>query len=457
MKDSIKNFWLALLSKINKKINQWLNEPKNKLPTTDAGDDTKINFFAMIIKKVLNRALMGAEFDIISDSTQAEPLKELCEDLNENAYKITANMIGGKVRSECWAVPSFISVGGKQKLVHSYIDGDRLCITQVKEDGQIAECFMILNATKRNNKIYFLCRHHTLNDMGDLVIDYFVSDDEANEVAANIPEWDSFINQEITYKGVNHIGFGRYKSPVIPLNNDTVYGVPLNFTCGEIERRLQEAVNMISHEMKASKKMLFPDWSIVKEDEKGNIQGLGNSYTIDEYIFPIRHMAGVNGSLIDEYCPAVQYSAYAPYLEDLLCQYQAQMGVRDLITHTENTNGATATEIKSKNADNLALETSIRKVLRNGNIMTLEADSIYLGIPRDLWEYDENFKDIYEDEQQTLNNLMSLYNTGAIELEDIIKYWFPTYSDEQIAEKMARINEAKVNDVNKSIEDMLNI
>ena len=89
--------------------------------------------------------------------------------------------------------------------------------------------------------------------------------------------------------------------------------------------------------------------------------------------------------------------------------------------------------------------------------MTLEADSIYLGIPRDLWEYDEDFKDIYEDEQQTLNNLMSLYNTGAIELEDIIKYWFPTYSDEQIAEKMARINETKVNDVNKSIEDMLNI
>ena len=35
MKNAIKNFWVALLSKINDKINQWLNAPKSKLPTMD--------------------------------------------------------------------------------------------------------------------------------------------------------------------------------------------------------------------------------------------------------------------------------------------------------------------------------------------------------------------------------------------------------------------------------------
>ena len=59
MKNAIKNFWIALLSKINDKINGWLNAPKNKIPTADAGDDTIVNFFAMVLKKVLNRALMG--------------------------------------------------------------------------------------------------------------------------------------------------------------------------------------------------------------------------------------------------------------------------------------------------------------------------------------------------------------------------------------------------------------
>ena len=168
MKNAIKNFWVNLLSKINDKINQWLNAPKSKLPTMDAGDDTVVNFFAMVVKKVLNRTLMGAEFDVISDSTQAEPLKELCEDLNRNAYKITANMIAGNENisgnsvAECWAVPSFINVQGENKLVHSYIDGSRVLITGIRDDGEISECYMVLNAVKRKDKIYFLPKVHIL-------------------------------------------------------------------------------------------------------------------------------------------------------------------------------------------------------------------------------------------------------------------------------------------------------
>lgn len=471
MKNAIKNFWVALLSKINNKINQWLNVPKNKLPTMDAGDDTVVNFFAMVVKKVLNRALMGAEFDVISDSTQAEPLKELCEDLNRNAYKITANMIAGNENisghsvAECWAVPSFIKVQGENKLVHSYIDGSRVLITGIRDDGQISECYMVLNAVKRKDKVYFLYRKHTLSDDGDLSISFFVADDNANMVEADIPEWDDLIYgfdgngtkqaKETIYKGVNHIGFGRYKSPVVPLNNDTVYGVPLNYGCGEIERQLADDVLNITHEMKASKKMLFPDWSIVKEDTRGNAVSLG--YAVDEYIYPIKKKAGVDGSLIDEYCPAIRYSDYAQKLEDDLCKYQAQMGVRDLITHTENTSGATATEIKSKNADNMALEQSIRKALRTGNEETLQADSIYLNIPFDLWQYDEDYQDIYTDDAQKLNEIITVMQNGGAEVDDLVKFYFPTLTDEERAEKIARINEGKQASTENSILSALNM
>lgn len=471
MKNAIKNFWVALLSKINNKINQWLNVPKSKLPTMDAGDDTVVNFFAMVIKKVLNRALMGAEFDVISDSTQAEPLKELCEDLNRNAYKITANMIAGNENisghsvAECWAVPSFVKVQGQNKLVHSYIDGSRVLITGVRDDGQISECYMVLNAVKRKDKVYFLYRKHTLSDEGDLIISFFVADGNANMVQADIPEWDSLIygfaengdklQKETVYKGVNHIGFGRYKSPVVPLNSENVYGVPLNYGCGEIERQLANDVLNITHEMKASKKMLFPDWSIVKEDTRGNAVSLG--YAVDEYIYPIKKKAGVDGSLIDEYCPAIRYSDYAQKLEDDLCKYQAQIGVRDLITHTENTSGATATEIKSKNADNMALEQSIRKALRKGNEETLQADSIYLNIPFDLWQYDEDYQDIYTDDSQKLNEIITVMQNGGAEVDDLVKFYFPTLSDEERAEKISRINEGKQSNVENSILSALNM
>ena len=82
---------------------------------------------------------------------------------------------------------------------------------------------------------------------------------------------------------------------------------------------------------------------------------------------------------------------------------------------------------------------------------------MYLGIARDLWEYDEEYGDIYQDEQQMLKNYLDLYNAGALELKDLVKYWFPTYSDEQIEEKVMAINEAKANNTQKSIEELLNV
>lgn len=36
-----------------------------------------------------------------------------------------------------------------------------------------------------------------------------------------------------------------------------------------------------------------------------------------------------------------------------------------------------------------------------------------------------------------------------------MKYWYPTLSDEEIAEKSERIKAQKQADVNKSVEDML--
>ena len=314
---------------------------------------------------------------------------------------------------------------------------------------------MILEAIKRKDKIYILCRKHNLEDNGDLVISYFVADENAKPVTAEVPEWDSLVDMEVTYPGVNNIGFGRYKSPVQAYGNDTVYGVPLNYGCAVVERQLKDAVDYIEKEMKASKKMLFPDWSIVRTSDKdGNPIGM---YKIDEHIYPIKKKAGENGSLIDEYSPAIRGTEYEEHLTSLLERYQALMGVTEIITHNEATSGATATEVKILNADNISLEQNIKKAIRKGNIETLEADAMYLGIARDLWEYDEEYGDIYVDEQQTLRSYLDLYNAGALELKDLVKYWFPTYSDEQVEEKVAAINEAKNNSTQRSMEELLNV
>lgn len=450
MRNKIQNFWTHLLEKINDKINQWLNKNKSN-NTIDAGDDSVVNFFLMILKKVVNRAIMGAEFRIETDSTIAEPLIELCNDLQDNVYNITGNMLGNKVHAECWVVPSMIMSGGTQKLVHSYISGEKVCITQTKEDGQIAECYMIINATTRKDKTYFLCRKHNLDDNGNLTISYFVADENAKELTVDIPEWNTVVDTEIIYNGVNNIGFGRYKSPVIPYGNDTVYGVPLNYGCGLVEKQLKDAIEYIEKEMKSSGKKLFADYSVLKKIE-------GEGYKVLEDVFPVKAGHGEPVSqMIADYCPNIRGTEYEAHLSSLLERYQSLMGVRDIITHNSTTGGATATEVKILNIDNISLEQSIKRAIKKGNIETLEADAIYLGISRDLWEYDEEYGDIYQDEQQTLKNYLDLYNAGALELKDLVKYWFPTYSDEQVDEKIIAINKAKASNTQKSIEELLNV
>lgn len=455
MRETFRIFWKNLLTAIDGKINQWLNADKGANKSLDAGDSSVVNFFLMILRKVVNRSLMGAEYSIVSDNTQTAELERLCDNLQDNMYKIVGNMLGNSAHAECWVVPSFLTSGGNQKLIHSYITGDKLCITQAREDGSIAECYMIIDATKRKNKMYMLCRKHNLEDNGNLLISYFVADENAKAVTVEVPEWDSLVQTEITYPGVNHIGFGRYKSPVEVPGTDTVYGLPLNYGCSLIEKQLKEAVEDIEKEMRASKKMLFPDWSIVRsEDKNGNPIGM---YKIDEHIYPIKKKTGENGSLIDDYCPAIRGTEFEAHLTSLLERYQGVMGVTELITHNETTRGATATEVKVLNTDNISLEQSIKKAIRKGNIETLEADAMYLGISRDLWEYDEEYSDIYRDEQQELRNYIELYNTGALELRDLVKFWFSTYSEEQIDEKVEKIKAEKASNTQKSIEELLNV
>lgn len=139
-------------------------------------------------------------------------------------------------------------------------------------------------------------------------------------------------------------------------------------------------------------------------------------------------------------------------------QYEALCGVNNILTHNTTAN-ATATEIKALCIDNISLEDNIRKAVRFGNIMTLEADCIYLGIPLDrgLWTYDETWTDIYENEQQKLDNMLKMYENGAAEQLDLIKYWYPTLTDEQAQEKADRINAARQSDTKSGIESMLRL
>ena len=81
----------------------------------------------------------------------------------------------------------------------------------------------------------------------------------------------------------------------------------------------------------------------------------------------------------------------------------------------------------------------------------------YLNIPLDLWQYDEDFQDIYTDDTQKLNEIITVMQNGGAEVDDLVKFYFPTLSDEERAEKIARINESKQASTESSILSALNM
>ena len=456
MKEAIRQFWYNLLQRLDSKINQWLNSGNAGYKEMSADDDTLVNFFIMVLKKVLNHVFMQCDFELTTDSTVAEPLIELCGDLQKNCYKIGFYMLGGSDTpqriSECWAVPYFETVGGGRKLFHSYLGGDRLCITAMAGD-KISECYMIIDGVRRNNKVYLLCRRHSLDENGNLKITFFVANELAQEVTANIPEWEAITQTETTYPGANHIGFGRYKSPVTAFGND-IYGKPLNYGCAVIEKQIQVVLEQIRREFKHKEVKIFADRSITRNMD-ANGKPLKEN-VIDEYIYTVQGKEGQT-SLINEFSPDIRESSYYAHLTKLLEQYQNLMGVNELITHERSGKDATATEIRTLNIDNISLEDNIRRAIREGNIETLKADSLYLGIREDLWTYDETWTDIYDDEQQRLENNLKMYENGAAEQIDLIKYWYPNLTDEEAQEKLERINANRQNGTRSSIESMLNM
>lgn len=456
MKDKLKQFWNSLLQKLDNKINQYLNKGKDGKTPLTADNDSVVNFFIMTLKKVLNHVFLQCDFAVVSDSEQAAPLKDLCEDLQANCYKIGAYMLGGSDTpqqiSECWVVPYFGKINGENKLFHSYLNGDRIKITAMT-GGCITDCYIIIDAATIRNNTYFLCRRHELDADGNLKISFFTANETAESVNVNIPEWKTIISTETVYNKANNIGFGRYKSPVLAIGND-IYGKPLNYGCAEIESKIQVCLQQIFDEFKHKNVRIFADENIVRNKDK-NGKDLGIN-VIDECIYTMRQVAGGGKPFIEVFSPEFRESAYYTHLTKLLEQYQSLMGVNELITHERSGNSATATEIRTLNLDNISLEDNIRRAVKEGNIQTLEADSMYLGIRPDLWTYDETWTDIYADEQQKMNNLKTAIESGWAEQIDGVKYWNDSLSEEEAEEKLNRINIEKESKSNKSIEDMLN-
>ena len=64
-----------------------------------------------------------------------------------------------------------------------------------------------------------------------------------------------------------------------------------------------------------------------------------------------------------------------------------------------------------------------------------------MNIPLDLYEVNVDFFDSFADETEQWNRLLQGRENGVVEDEDLITWLFPTLSEQEKADKIARISE----------------
>lgn len=424
-----KTFWNVFFESIKEAYNKAFKKPI-EAEEQEWRDTTKINFLDIFVKKLSNLATLEATFEIESDSTQTERLKVLCQSLEDKRSDITKGMLAD---GDYYVFPAH---NRKGEIVHSYLTQQQVRILDA--DGEdITEVNAIIDwLVDTNNKVFFLLRHHKLEDNGTLTIDYLAVNDSGKP--ANVPKWEHINGKAFSFANANHIGMGRYKSPQSSRGLSPVYGVPLNFGCADIEDKIFNDLKLIEYEFKNAKSKIFADPRILMTDEEKK------EYTIPENMYPLEKKGGVTGSVIDIFNPDIRSSEhYAKLVADMEL-YEKEVGVnKGFLTEPTPTANATATEIKRSNNDTVSMLGDIHTAIDAGNKMTLLADSVFLNISPDLWSYSSDWYDPFEDPDAQWKRLLEAKNNGAAEEEDLVRWQFPNLSDKEVAEKLERIKAAK--------------
>ena len=429
------NFWEALRTSYNKVFRPNLGKGEEQSYT----DTKKINLLAIFVDKLNNLTNTEADFSVISDSTQAEPLKKLCGDIESRRFDITEGMLG---EGEYYIFPS-TDKGGK--IIHSFLRRAQVSIID-SDGGKIKKAAGIIDwYIDKNSKTFFLLRIHELSDDGTLTISYSTVTEDFKP--SLLDKWKHLNGQAYLFSGANHIGFGRYKSPASSRGLSPVYGVPLNFGCAEIEERIFGDLKLIEDEFNNGKSKIFADPMIMREKKDTK------EFEIPENVFPVYSRAGDKGNNIDIFNPNLRYSEHYSKLVADLALYEKQVGTsKGILTDNEAALSATATAVKRANADTISLIDKIHTALDEGNKMTLEADGVFLNISPDLWSYNSDWYDPFEDPSEQWNRLKEAHDKSAAEDKDLIKWIFPKLTDKEIEEKIQRITEKNKIDT----EDALN-
>ena len=436
-------FWSNFWGFVKKKIDQYDEEKKIVVKVQDWENITEYNPLAIANTKLTSLVCDEATVELQTDSTLVQPLIPLAENLEAKRYEICSTMCGKG------GVFVTLATGEDDEPYHRIIAPADVSVYRMVAD-KMYEVAMVIDKKIVKHREYRLIRHHILDENGTLYVYYYTTDKSGNE--EYLAEWEHYKNDNVAYYNARNIGVAYFRSPQ-DSRGLSQWGVPLNFGCEEVENQIKVARNNLDEEMHLMKTKLFADETITRKIGTKD----GDRFDLPEGIFTIRKKAGVDGVLIDSFAPATRYNDYKQKLIDSLRDWENQVGLdHGFLTEQEHTAGATATEIRTANTKTRSFVKKIQSAMFDGIKATLEADAVFLNIPLDLYEVNVDFYDAFQDETELYNRIVSAVDRGILEKEDELRWLYPNMTDEEIAEKLARIQAQGQVNQDLALERILN-
>ena len=437
-------FWSNFWGFVKKKIDEYDEDKKIQVKIQPWEDVREYNPLAIANTKLTSLVCDEATVELQTDSTLVDPLKPLADDLEAKRYEICSMMNG---KGGCFVT---MATGEDDEPYHRIIAPADVSVYRMTAD-KMYEVAMVIDKKVVKHREYRLVRHHILDENGTLYVYYYTTDKSGNE--EYLAEWEHYKNDNVAYYNANNIGVAYYKSPQDSRGLSPVWGVPLNFGCEEVEQSIKTARNNLDEEMHLMKTKLFADETISRKISTKD----GERFDLPEGIYTIRKKAGVDGTLIDSFAPATRYADYKQKLIDAKADWEDMVGLdRGFLTEAEHTAGATATEIRTANTKTRSFVKKIQSAMFDGIKATLEADAVFLNIPLDLYTVAVDWFDAFQDETELYNRIVSAVDRGILEKADELKWLYPNMTDEEIADKLARIESQSQVNTDVALERILN-
>ena len=383
-----------------------------------------------------------ATVELQTDSTLVEPLKPLANHLEAKRYDICAMMNG---KGGCFVT---MATGEDNEPYHRIIAPADVSVYRMVAD-KMYEVAMVIDKKIVKHKEYRLIRHHILDENGTLYVYYYTTDKSGNE--EYLAEWEHYKNDNVMYMNAFKIGVAYFRSPQ-DSRGLSQWGVPLNFGCEEVENQIKVARNNLDEEMHLMKSKLFADETVARKIGTKD----GERFDLPEGIYTIRKKAGVDGTLIDSFAPSTRYADYKQKLIDAKADWEDMVGLdRGFLTEAEHTGGATATEIRTANTKTRSFVKKIQSAMFDGIKATLEADAVFLNVPLDLYTVMVDWFDAFVDEEAQYQRIANAVDRGVLEKEDELKWLYPNMTDDEIAEKLERLQATQTANTDRALERIL--